>query len=81
MQVEKWMKRDVVTVAPGDSFRAAMNLIRQRGIRHLPVVRDSMLVGIITETDILQAFLQLRGKGPLDVATSVVEGEGEKGVP
>jgi CBS domain-containing protein len=42
------------------------------------VVREGELVGIITETDILQAFLQLRGKGPLDIATSIVTIEREK---
>jgi len=152
MLVEQWMNRDVVTVRPEDSFREAMHLIRQKGIRHLPVVegkrlvgmvtdrdlrqaapsgatslsihelhylleqltvrevmttrvvtvrpeqtveeaallllghrigglpvvRDGELVGIITETDVLQAFLQLRGKGPLDIATSIVEIEREK---
>ncbi|HWT83208.1 MAG TPA: CBS domain-containing protein [Candidatus Acidoferrum sp.] len=155
MQVEQWMNRDVVTVTPEESFRVAMHMIRQNGIRHLPVVegkrlvgivtdrdlrqaapsgatslsihelhyvleklairevmtqkvvtvrpdqsveeaamlllghrigglpvvREGELVGIITETDILQAFLQLRGKGPLDVAASVLAIEGEKDTP
>lgn len=152
MHVEQWMNRDLVTVSPDESFRTAMHLIRQKGIRHipvvegkrlvgivtdrdlrqaspsgatslsihelhyilerltvrevmtkqvvtirpeqtveeaallllghriggLPVVREGELCGIITETDILQAFLQLRGKGPLDVASSIVEIEREK---
>ncbi|HSD51374.1 MAG TPA: CBS domain-containing protein, partial [Candidatus Methylomirabilis sp.] len=147
MQVQEWMNRDVLTVTPEESFRTAMHLIRQKGIRHLPVVegkrlvgivtdrdlrqaapsgatslsihelhyilekvtvreimtkqvvtirpdqtvedaallllghrigglpvvRGEELIGIITETDILQAFLQLRGKGPLDIAESIVE--------
>jgi acetoin utilization protein AcuB len=152
MQVQEWMNRDVVTVTPDESFRTAMHLIRQKGIRHLPVVegkrlvgivtdrdlrqaapsgatslsihelhyilekltvrdimtkqvvsirpdqtvedaallllghrigglpvvREGDLCGIITETDILQAFLQLRGKGPLDIASSIVDIEREK---
>jgi acetoin utilization protein AcuB len=152
MQVEQWMNRDLVTVSPDESFRTAMHLIRQKGIRHLPVVEGKRLVGvvtdrdlrqaapsgatslsihelhyilerltvreimtkqvvtirpeqtiedaallllghrigglpvvqegelcgIITETDILQAFLQLRGKGPLDIASSIVAIEREK---
>jgi acetoin utilization protein AcuB len=152
MQVQEWMNRDVVTVTPDESFRTALHLIRQKGIRHLPVVegkrlvgivtdrdlrqaapsgatslsihelhyilekltvrdimtkqvisirpdqtvedaallllghrigglpvvREGELYGIITETDILQAFLQLRGKGPLDIASSIVDIEREK---
>jgi acetoin utilization protein AcuB len=54
MLVEKRMKRDPVTVAPDDSFRHAMTLIRQKGIRHLPVVEGGRLVGIVTDRDIRQ---------------------------
>jgi acetoin utilization protein AcuB len=55
MLVEKRMKADPITVGPQDSFRHAMNLIRQRGIRHLPVVDGGRLVGIVTDRDIRQA--------------------------
>ncbi len=55
MLVEKRMKRDPVTVSPEDSFRHAMTLIRQKGIRHLPVVEEGRLVGILTDRDIRQA--------------------------
>jgi len=54
MLVEKRMKRDPVTVTPDDSFRHAMTLIRQKGIRHLPVVEGGRLVGIVTDRDIRQ---------------------------
>ena len=55
MLVEKRMKRDPVRVGPEDSFRHAMTLIRQKGIRHLPVVEGDRLVGIVTDRDIRQA--------------------------
>jgi acetoin utilization protein AcuB len=55
MLVEKRMKREPVTVSPGDSFRHAMTLIRQKGFRHLPVVEGGRLVGIVTDRDIRQA--------------------------
>ena len=55
MQVEKRMKPDPITVRPEDFFRQAMTLIRQRGIRHLPVVQGDRLVGIVTDRDIRQA--------------------------
>jgi acetoin utilization protein AcuB len=55
MQVEKRMKATPITVSPEDSFRHAMTLIRQRGIRHLPVVEGGRLVGIVTDRDLRQA--------------------------
>jgi len=55
MLVERWMKANPITVGPQDSFRHAMNLIRQRGIRHLPVMEGGRLVGIVTDRDVRQA--------------------------
>jgi len=55
MLVEKRMRAHPVTVSPDDSFRHAMTLIRQKGIRHLPVVVGDRLVGIVTDRDIRQA--------------------------
>lgn len=55
MLVEKRMKPNPVTVTPQDSFRHAMTLIRQKGIRHLPVVEGTRLVGIVTDRDLRQA--------------------------
>lgn len=55
MLVEKRMKPHPITVSPKDSFRHAMSLIRQKGIRHLPVVEGNRLVGIVTDRDLRQA--------------------------
>jgi len=55
MRVERRMKRDVVAVRPTDSVLTAMDLIRRRGIRHLPVVDGGQVVGMVTDRDIRQA--------------------------
>lgn len=55
MTVGDVMHTDVITVTKKDSFRHAMNLIRQQGIRHLPVVEGRRLIGIVTDRDIRQA--------------------------
>jgi len=52
MFVADWMTRQVVTVAPGDSVSHAMHLMRERGIKHLPVVRDGAVLGVISDRDI-----------------------------
>jgi acetoin utilization protein AcuB len=46
------MTRQVVTVDPGDSVSQAMHAMRERGIKHLPVVRDGAVVGVISDRDI-----------------------------
>lgn len=59
------MNRVVVTVAPDTLMeRAARTLLSYR-ISGLPVVSDDRLVGIITETDFLRAFVALRKAHPV----------------
>jgi CBS domain-containing protein len=46
---------DVVTVAPDEPVLAALQLMLEEEVEHLPVVDDGRLVGICTRTDILRA--------------------------
>ncbi|MFQ5960088.1 MAG: CBS domain-containing protein, partial [Candidatus Methylomirabilales bacterium] len=56
MRVEKWMQRKPVTVSPQHTLRAAWRIIRERRIRHLPVVDRGRLVGMVTDRDLRQAL-------------------------
>jgi acetoin utilization protein AcuB len=52
------VQRSVITIRPEASFYEANTLIREKGIRHLPVVdEDHNLVGLVTDRD-------LRAAGP-----------------
>jgi acetoin utilization protein AcuB len=56
MIVAKRMMRNPVSVDENDSMKKAMDLLKERDIRHLPVLKDGdKLVGILTERDIKQA--------------------------
>ncbi len=57
------MITEVITVGPGDSIMEAARLMRRYKISGLPVVYDDRLVGILTETDLLDAFLSA-GEAP-----------------
>ena len=52
MFVADWMTKQVVTVVPDDSVSHAMFAMRERGFKHLPVVRDGAVVGVISDRDI-----------------------------
>ena len=45
------MTRDPITVGPEMHIRECAELIRERGFRHLPVVRDGKPVGILSTRD------------------------------
>lgn len=53
--VEQVMTRDPVTVAPNDTVRLAIERMRERGCRRLPVVDNTKLVGIVTDRDLRRA--------------------------
>ncbi len=56
------MSHEPVTVSPEAPVEEAARLILEHKIGGLPVVRGEELVGIITETDILRAFITLQSK-------------------
>lgn len=53
--VGDFMSRELVTVEENDDLALAEQLLRLGGIRHLPVVRERKLVGLMTHRDLLRA--------------------------
>ena len=56
MRVADLMSRKLISVAPGDSVEVVVQMLRQRGIRHLVVLKEGRLVGIISDRDIKRAL-------------------------
>jgi len=56
MRVGQWMTKDPVTVSPKETIVIARAIMRQRGIRRLPVVDGERLVGIVTDRDLREAW-------------------------
>lgn len=52
MHVRTTMTRDVLFVAPEDSLAEAYELMRENRIRHLAVVEDNRLAGVLSEKDV-----------------------------
>ncbi len=50
--VGEWMTRNPQMISPETSVRAAFLKMRSEGYRHLPVVRDQKLVGMVTDRDL-----------------------------
>jgi acetoin utilization protein AcuB len=51
--VQDWMTRNVITVTPFTGLFDAYNLLMENRIRRLPVLEDGHLVGILTDSDIM----------------------------
>lgn len=53
------MTRRVVTVRPDDRLEHAARLMLEHGISGLPVVEDARVLGLITESDVFEAFTRI----------------------
>ena len=51
------MTREVICAVPGDDLDYAMGIMTQNRIRHLPIVDEGRLVGIISIGDVVRANL------------------------
>lgn len=71
MIVAKRMRRPVVTIQPTDSLAHAQSLMQAHHIRHLPVLEEGKLVGILSSRD-------LRGATPAPVAPEEVRAYAER---
>ena len=58
LTVSEVMTRSVITVGPDRDAADAARLMMEHKIGALPVVDGGILIGIVTETDMLRAFVQ-----------------------
>ncbi|HEX4844983.1 MAG TPA: CBS and ACT domain-containing protein [Geothrix sp.] len=75
MLVKEMMRRPVTVVSSGTTIGEAFQLLQDRGFRHLPVVDQGRLVGVLTDRDLRLATSNLchtpRDAGdPVSVAMS-----------
>ena len=62
MNIEELMSSDVVTAGENDTLNIAGKKFKEHNIRHLPVLRDDKVVGIITKMDFVKFVAGGKGK-------------------
>jgi len=58
MPVKEIMQYGVTTVSPGESVNRVMKLMTHHRVRHMPVLRDGKLVGIVSIGDVIKQRLE-----------------------
>jgi len=56
-EVREIMSTDIITATTQQSVKECMTLMTERRIRHLPVVMDGEVVGLISIGDLVQAII------------------------
>ncbi len=51
------MTEDVVVIDPSRTVRDAMNIVTSKRLRHLPVVRDGHLMGMVSGGDLTRSIV------------------------
>ena len=74
------MARAVRTTTPDTPIEVAASILRTHKIGALPVMRGPRLVGLITESDIFQAFIEMTGAKARGVRITFDAGDDETAV-
>jgi len=56
--VSEVMTADVITVSPENSLETCMQLMSQKKFRHLPVMDDKTVVGVLSIGDLVKAIIR-----------------------
>jgi len=71
--VHEIMDKNLITVKPTDNLEHCMDLITNKRIRHLPVLSDNKVEGIISIGDVVNAIIETQ-KNTIDHLDSYITG-------
>jgi CBS domain-containing protein len=58
--VHEIMEENVVTVKPTDNLDYCMELMDAKRVRHLPVIENDIIIGIISISDVVKAIIEMQ---------------------
>jgi CBS domain-containing protein len=58
--VHEIMATNIITVKPNDNLEYCMELMTTRRVRHLPVMENSIVIGIISIGDVVLAIIEIQ---------------------
>ncbi|HBG66289.1 MAG TPA: hypothetical protein DDW78_07450 [Treponema sp.] len=75
LTAEKVMRKDVKTVTENETVEEAARLMEDYGIGCLPVLKNKLLVGIVTESDLFRTFIDMFDTRSAGVRATVIVDE------
>ena len=73
--VSSYMTPDVITISPAQYIEDCMSLMTEQRIRHLPVVEDDRMLGMISIGDVVKAIITSQ-EFTIDQLKKYIEGGG-----
>jgi CBS domain-containing protein len=75
LEIENYMTRGVITVTPDQSIDECMGLMTTQRIRHLPVVENHRVIGLISMRDVIKEILSSK-ESTINSLSDYIEGRG-----
>jgi len=72
--VSEFMTREVITCSPADSIDMLMEVMTQRRIRHVPVVIEGRLAGIVSIGDVVKRRIEDAEREAAEIKRYIAEG-------
>ena len=58
--VHEIMETEVVTVSPSDNLEYCLELMNKNRVRHLPVIENDIVTGIVSIGDLVKAIIEMQ---------------------
>jgi CBS domain-containing protein len=75
MTIREHMTKDVYTITPSYTIEECMSLMTEKRIRHLPVLENNELVGMISIGDVVKEMISLK-ETTINHLENYIEGRG-----
>jgi CBS domain-containing protein len=73
--ISEYMTKKVITTTPDASLEECMQMMTENYIRHLPVIEDNQLIGLISIGDVVRSCVDSRDQ-KIDQLEGYIEGRG-----
>jgi CBS domain-containing protein len=73
--VQDYMTKEVFSIGPGQSIEDCMQLMTQKRIRHLPVVENQSVLGLISIGDVVKDVISTK-ESTIHILENYIEGRG-----
>ena len=62
IKAEELMNKKIITIAPNNDIKDSINKMKKFGISQMPVLEDHKVVGLVSESTLLNALINKKGK-------------------
>ena len=67
MKADELMNKKIISVSPKDSIKDSVTKMKKFGISQMPVIEDHNIIGLVSESSLLNAFMSNKSKKIMDI--------------